>query len=525
MSQLESVLNTLKSGKARDPNGISREIFRGVNIGTNLKESILTLCNKIKKEGKIPKFMLEAQITTIPKKGPRSELRNERGIFLVNSVRGIIMRLLFNSESHMINDNMSDSNIGGRKQKSCINHIWALNSIVHEQLSSKKYNPVVLQQYDYQQMFDSMHLKEACADLYDIGLTSDKLSLVYNANRNIKVRVKTPSGVTNEMTMDEIVMQGDTWASTMASVQCDAFGKELLEEEASFLYKYKGVVPVGILGQIDDLIGVTEAGYKAQQMNSYINVKTADKYLQFGPDKCKSMLVGSTRQKHDFHNPNLEVDTWNITHNKEGNINESFGGKTQMEEVQDMLYLGVVISCDGNNSKNINHKQNRALGTQKQIMSMVKGLGSYTAECGFIYLNSILRGSILYATETMMNIKEKDFRHIEQIEEDLMRKLFSTDMSCPIHLMYLEAGQTPARFQIKRMILIFYQYILQQKEESMMFQMLAAQITNPTKNDFNKTVNSIFKEFEISYSINEIKNMKKKYFQKPHKEKMHYSFL
>ena len=109
----------------------------------------------------------------------------------------------------------------------------------------------------------------------------------------------------------------------------------------------------------------------------------------------------------------------------------------------------------------------------------------------------------------MMNIKEKDFRHIEQIEEDLMRKLFSTDMSCPIHFMYLEAGQTPARFQIKRMILIFYQYILQQKEESMMFQMLAAQITNPTKNDFNETVNNIFKEFEISYSINEIKNMKK----------------
>ena len=63
----------------------------------------------------------------------------------------------------------------------------------------------------------------------------------------------------------------------------------------------------------------------------------------------------------------------------------------------------------------------------------MKGLGRYTAECGFIYRNSILRGSILYATETMMNIKEEDFRHIEQIEEDLMRKLFFTDRSCPIH--------------------------------------------------------------------------------------------
>ena len=123
-----------------------------------------------------------------------------------------------------------------------------------------------------------------------------------------------------------------------------------------------------------------------------------------------------------------------------------------MEEVQEILYLGAVISYDGKNSKNIVHKQNRALGTQKQIMSMVKGLGKYTIECGFIYLNSLLRGSILYAAEAMINISEQDFRHIEQIEEDLMRKLFSTDRSCPLHLMYLEAGQVPARFQIKRMI-------------------------------------------------------------------------
>ena len=84
----------------------------------------------------------------------------------------------------------------------------------------------------------------------------------------------------------------------MVSVQCDAFGKELLDEEASFVYRYKGFIPVGILGQIDDLIGITEAGYKAQQMNSYLNVKTGDKYLQFGPDKCKAMLVGILKWIH-----------------------------------------------------------------------------------------------------------------------------------------------------------------------------------------------------------------------------------
>ena len=116
-------------------------------------------------------------------------------------------------------------------------------------------------------------------------------------------------------------MQGDTWASTMASVQCDSFGKELLEEEVSFLYLYKGYEPVGKLRQIVDLIGITEVGYIAQQMNSFLNVKTANKYLQFGPDKCKSMLIGNIKKKFDFLHNCLDVDTWKTNHDEDGKLN------------------------------------------------------------------------------------------------------------------------------------------------------------------------------------------------------------
>ena len=285
MTDLEKVLHDLKLGKSRDPDGLARDIFKEQIIGYDLKYSLLTLCNNIKQQGIIPKFMLKTTISTIPKKGPRIELKNERGIFLVHTIRGIFMRLLFNSESDMIELKMSDSNIGGRKNKSCINHIWVLNSIIHEQLASKSNNPIIFQQYDYSQMFDSMSLKEACADLFDIGLKNNKLQVLYNANKQVKVKVNTPSGLTGETIMHEVVMQGDTWASTMASIQCDSFGKELLEENASYIFKYKGYIPVGILGQIDDLIGITEAGFKAQQMNAFLNVKSANKYLQFGPNK------------------------------------------------------------------------------------------------------------------------------------------------------------------------------------------------------------------------------------------------
>ena len=72
-----------------------------------------------------------------------------------------------------------------------------------------------------------------------------------------------------------------------ASVQCDAFGKELLEGNYPVIVKYKGYIPIGILGQVDDLISITEAGIESHQMNSYLDMMTADKYLQFGYDKLK----------------------------------------------------------------------------------------------------------------------------------------------------------------------------------------------------------------------------------------------
>jgi hypothetical protein len=149
---------------------------------------------------------------------------------------------------------------------------------------------------------------------------------------------------------------------------------------------------------------------------------------------------------------------------------------------------------------------------------MVKESGKYTIECGFIYLNSLLRGSILYGAEAMINMKEDDYRKIEQIEEDQMRLLFETDRSCSIHLMYLESGQVPARFQIKRMGLNFYHYILNQKEDSLLYQMLDAQRKSPIKNYFHETIKNTIKEFDMN-EITEVKNMSKNVFKKLVKEK------
>jgi hypothetical protein len=165
-------------------------------------------------------------------------------------------------------------------------------------MKSKRKKPVHLQIYDHAQMFDAINLKKALSDIFD-----DNLVLIYEANKEIHMAVNTPTGLSERQIIKNCVLQGETWGSILASVQVDTIGKEC--EASGYGYLYKDSLPVSMLGLVDDIIGVTEAGYKAHQMNALINV-------QFGVDKCKSMLVGKDLENALYSD--LTVDKWNVTH-------------------------------------------------------------------------------------------------------------------------------------------------------------------------------------------------------------------
>ena len=105
MDDLDEALRNLKSNKSRDFEGYLNELFKLNTIGDNLKESILLMFNKLKQKKLIPMFMNICNVTTVPKKGSKTKLKNERGIFRVPVIRYILMRVLKYWE---INENMSD---------------------------------------------------------------------------------------------------------------------------------------------------------------------------------------------------------------------------------------------------------------------------------------------------------------------------------------------------------------------------------------------------------------------------------
>ena len=175
LEDLEAALKTLKKDKARDPNGWINELFKEGIAGKNLKLSLLQFCNKMKDRNEIPDFVILADITTIYKgKGAKNELINERGIFIVTILRSILMKLIYQDYYSTIDQSMSDSQVGARKGKNIRNHIWIVNGVISDVLSTKSKKPIDIQIFDYRQCFDSLWLQECMNDLYTAGLDNDK---------------------------------------------------------------------------------------------------------------------------------------------------------------------------------------------------------------------------------------------------------------------------------------------------------------------------------------------------------------
>ena len=142
--------------------------------------------------------------------------------------------------------------------------------------------------------------------------------------------------------------------------------------DAGHFYLYKDVLPIGFLGLVDDIVGVTLAGHKAAQLNAVINVKTAEKTLQFGASKCKSMLIGKDTE-NVLNNEQL-VDNWKVSYecnesSGEVDLIETYEGKVKIEKTDEYKYLGFVISNKGNSMANIHQVKNKAIGVVKRITS------------------------------------------------------------------------------------------------------------------------------------------------------------
>ena len=95
-------------------------------------------------------------------------------------------------------------------------------------------------------------------------------------------------------------MQGDVFGAVLASNQIDKFGKQCLEDNYH-IYMYSDIIPIAPLAMCDDILVISECGYKTDLAVAYINSQAQFNYLQFGLKNVQKCIVEKQDKNLNAH--------------------------------------------------------------------------------------------------------------------------------------------------------------------------------------------------------------------------------
>ena len=328
--------------------------------GDDLLEAVLILLNKIKDKQQFPKALQKCNITPLYKKKARNNYENYRGIFRISVLRSILERLVYEDSYQVVDSNLTDGNVGGRKNRSARDNIFVMGAVTNSVINGQS-KPIQAQVMDIKTCFDKLWLKSCINSLYENGLKNDQLNLLYIENINAEVAVKVNNGLSQRFPVNNVVMQGSVWGGLKCTSQMDKLNK-IMKASDSLTYKYRGdpTIPIGVLGLVDDTLGISECGDAAVVKNAVINSFIETHRQKMHQDKSVVVHVGNAK-KCDMPCPTLKVH------------------KVNMKNATSCKYLGNTITSNGGVRATIEDRRNQGWGKVAQIKGILGevALGTY----------------------------------------------------------------------------------------------------------------------------------------------------
>ena len=133
-------------------------------------------------------------------------------------------RMIYNDEYATIDSNLTDSNVGTRKSRNIRDHLFLVNAILNS-VNKGPEEPTDICAHDIEKIFDALWSYECINVLYEAGLRNDKLVLLFLINQKAQIAIKTTQGMTERVTIKNIIMQGTVWGSLFCTTSMDKLPK------------------------------------------------------------------------------------------------------------------------------------------------------------------------------------------------------------------------------------------------------------------------------------------------------------
>lgn len=515
VNDLEIVLKSLKRSQSQDSMGFINEMFMLENVGDDLKISMVYLFNNIKNQNEIPYFFRNVYVTAIPKKKKSPlDLINLRGIFLVPKLRGIFMKLIYNSIIDIIEDNLSSSNIGARRKKSPRDHLFVTHSVVHETLNEKDVHDIDLVFYDVAQAYDSLWVTHTLVDLFENDVQSNLLNVIHEISKTANISVKTPVGISSSKEIEETIMQGETLSSILCTNSVDKIAKDCNLDP----FKYKKDVDIPKMGFVDDILDINKCGKETKEMNEYTRTEINKRRLQLSATKCVRLHIKAKNSSETSNCESIAIDGWKEETYEEDSkhkVRDVHMGETEIETVSHHLYLGSVIQEDGSNMLTIRARAAKGRGILRDIVHILEGtfFGSSYFEALKLLRESMLMSVITHNLEVSFNLTARDLKILHDIDIQLLRGCLKVGSKSSHCLLLLELGLLSVEFLIKKKRILYLFHLLTTDTSSLVSQVFQKQMISSVKGDWVDTVLKDLRDFDIKHSFHEISIMSKSQFK------------
>ena len=209
------------------------------------------------------------------------------------------------------------------------------------------------------------------------------LNLLFIENKTAEVAVKVNGGLSKRFPVKKVVMQGSVWGGLKCTSQMDKLNK-IMKSDDSLQYKYRDDpnIGVGVLGFVDDTLGLSECGNTAVVKNAVINSFIETHRQKMHEDKSFVVHVGSAK-KCDHSCPTLKVHD------------------TNMHEAKSAKYLGNILSSTGGVRETIESRRNQGWGKVAGILGILDtvDMGTHRIEVGLMLRKAMLTSGLLYSAE------------------------------------------------------------------------------------------------------------------------------
>ena len=193
---------------------------------------------------------------------------------------------------YTIDSNLTDGNIGGRKSRSVRDNIFVISAVMNS-VTNGKSGAIQVQVMDAEKCVDKLWLQSCINALHEAGINNDYLNLLYLENKKAQIAVKIDNKLSTRILLRDVVMQGSVWGTLKCTTTIDKLNKIAMQDE-SLQYKYKGdpTIPIGVLGMVDDTLGVSKCGKDAIRKNAVLNSFAETQRLTLSKEKVLCYMWG-----------------------------------------------------------------------------------------------------------------------------------------------------------------------------------------------------------------------------------------